>query len=74
MNEHHHHHQQQQQYYGDSPNTSNSDLTDNEQFRINPVEGGFIGRSGAGPPLPIILKVSSPTHSVMYNGSSIAVQ
>ncbi|XP_024388362.1 ABC transporter G family member 26 [Physcomitrium patens] len=64
MNEHHHHHHQQQQYYGDSPNTSNSDLTDNEQFRINPVEGGFIGRSGAGPPLPIILKFEDVSYKV----------
>ena len=47
----------QHQYYGKSPNSSNSDLTDNEQFRINPVEGSF--PFGAGAPLPIILKASS---------------
>jgi hypothetical protein len=52
VTENHHQHQ----YYGKSSNSSNSDLTDNEQFRINPVEGG--SPFGAAAPLPILLKAS----------------
>lgn len=58
VSEHYHHHHNQ--CYGKSSNSSNSDLTDNEQFRINPVEEG---EATVGP-LPIILKArrGSKTH------------
>ncbi|KAG0624484.1 hypothetical protein M758_3G251200 [Ceratodon purpureus] len=58
VTENHHQHQ----YYGKSPNSSNSDLTDNEQFRINPLEGGSPFTAAA--PLPIILKFEDVSYKV----------